>query len=206
MAKGLHGYDPLFKVHYPLHVFMKGRMSAWIAGQHVTIDGNMIKYMGHAVSFVKYMPAKPIKHGIKVFALCCTMPAVLLGFYVYCGKEEEVDGGTVNIVTNWFFEVSITGQRGQVLHTNNYYTSVKLVKRIFVKYGWTIIGMILTTDKKSHQDKDIPFLKLSNGARNSIKRGWYRDAVIKLKTPSVKKYYVQCTTWCDKKTSLLFEF
>ena len=69
---------------------------------------------------------------------------------------------------------------------------------MFEKYGWTIVGTILTTDKKSHQDKDIPFLKLSNGTRNNVKRGWFHEAVIKLKTPSGKNYYVQCTNWCDK--------
>ena len=35
------------------------------AGKHVTIDESMIWYMGRAISYVQYMPAKPIKHGIK---------------------------------------------------------------------------------------------------------------------------------------------
>ena len=66
---GTPGYDPLFKVCYVLDMFMNGIMLAWIAGALVTIDESMIKYMGRAVSYVQYMPAKPIKHGIKVFAL-----------------------------------------------------------------------------------------------------------------------------------------
>ena len=37
--------------------------------KHVNIDKRMISYMDRAVSFVQYMPAKPIKHGIKVYAL-----------------------------------------------------------------------------------------------------------------------------------------
>ena len=63
--RNVAGYDPLFKVRYPLEVMMKGMRGAWIAGQHVTIDESMIKYMGRAVTFIQYMPAKPIKHGIK---------------------------------------------------------------------------------------------------------------------------------------------
>ena len=32
-----------------------------------------------------------------------------------------------------------------------------------------------------------------------VERGWFREAVIKMKTPSGKTYYIQCTTWRDKK-------
>jgi len=40
-----------------------------------------------------------------------------------------------------------------------------------VKYGWTIVGTIVSTDTNLHEHKDIPFLKLSNGARNGVKQG-----------------------------------
>ena len=86
----MSGYDPLFKVCYPLDLMMKGMRAAWTAGKHVIIgDESMIRYMGRAVSYVQYMPAKPIKHGIKVFCLCCAVSAVLLSFEIYVGKEAE---------------------------------------------------------------------------------------------------------------------
>ena len=62
---------------------------AWQAGQRVTIDESMIKYMGRAVSYVQYMPAKPIKHDIKVYCLCCAVSGVILAFQVYTDKKEE---------------------------------------------------------------------------------------------------------------------
>ena len=74
-----------------------------------------------------------------------------------------------------------------------------LAKHIFEKYGWMIVGTITPTDKKSRSDHDIPFLKLSNGARNEVERGWFREAVIELKTKIGKRYYIQCTAWLDKK-------
>ena len=40
---------------------------------------------------------------------------------------------------------------------------------MFKKYGWTIVGTIVPTDKKSREDEDIPFLKLSNGAKIGVK-------------------------------------
>ena len=45
----------------------KGLIKVWHAGKNLSLDESMIKYCGRAVAFVQYMPAKPIKHGIKVF-------------------------------------------------------------------------------------------------------------------------------------------
>ena len=145
------------------------------------------------------MPAKPIKHGIKVFCICCAVSAIILGFKVYCGKEDGEDNTAVKICEQLAKEAGLTGARGRTLYTDNYYTSVALAKHMFEKYGWTIVGTFTPTDKKSRQDHDIPFLKLSNGARLSIKRGWYREACLKLKAPKGIVYYIQCTTWRDKK-------
>ena len=62
-----------------------------------------------------------------------------------------------------------------------------------------LIDTITPKDKKSREDLDVPFLKLSNGARLGLDRGWFREAVIKLKSKRGKVYYLQCTTWRDKK-------
>ena len=51
----------------------------------------MIKYCGRVVVFIQYMPKKPIKHGIKVFALCCAYTGYLLGYEVYLGKDTETN-------------------------------------------------------------------------------------------------------------------
>ena len=78
---------------------MKAMRTCWVAGERVTIDESMIRYMGRAVAFVQYMTRKPIKHGIKVFAICCAYTAVLLGFEVYCGAMmDDVDGSTDAVV------------------------------------------------------------------------------------------------------------
>ena len=70
---------------------------------------------------------------------------------------------------------------------------------MFERYGWTICGTVTPTDKKARQDEDVPFLKLSAGAVQEVRRGWYREAYIEMKTPTGKKYCIQCTTWRDKK-------
>ena len=44
------------------------------------------------------MPHKPIKHGIKAFAVCCSITAILLGFDVYVGKVTGATLTTIAIV------------------------------------------------------------------------------------------------------------
>jgi hypothetical protein len=63
-------YDPLFKVRLFIDALMASIKACWNAGDRVAIDESMIRYRGRAVSFIQYMPRKPIKHGLKVLAIC----------------------------------------------------------------------------------------------------------------------------------------
>ena len=89
--------------------------------------------MDHTISYVQYMPAKPIKHGIKVLALCCALSAVILLFKIYVGKEDDSDGTAIGVGNDLIVDAGLSGQRGRVLYTDNYYTSVKLAKHMFEK-------------------------------------------------------------------------
>jgi hypothetical protein len=80
---------PLFKIQPDLEVLTENMKLWWTAGQKICIDESMILYQGRAISFRQYMPAKPIKHGIKVFVLCCAMTGFLLSFEVYTGAKNK---------------------------------------------------------------------------------------------------------------------
>ena len=41
---------------------------------------------------IQYMMSKPIKHGLKIFALCCSKSGHLFAFAVYTGKDNTADG------------------------------------------------------------------------------------------------------------------
>jgi len=158
-GKGAIGFDPLFKVRHPLDVMMKGMCLAWNAGKHVMIDESMIRYIGRAVSYVQWMLAKPIKHGIKLFSLCYGVSAVILAFEVYVGKDDESkDKSALAVCDCLVDDAGLTANRDRDLYTDNYYTSVKLAKHMFDQYGWTIMGIIVPTNKESREDNDIPFL------------------------------------------------
>ena len=114
----------IFKLSHFMKKIMKGLCKAWTAGEKVTIDESMIRYFGRAVCFVQYMPCKPIKHGIKVFAVCCAYTAVLLGFKVYVGTEQvETVNTVIAVVQRMIEDGKLDAARGRTLYyTDNWYT------------------------------------------------------------------------------------
>eukprot|EP00956_Cyclotella_meneghiniana_P031351 scaffold82082_cov70-Cyclotella_meneghiniana.AAC.5 len=160
--------------------------TVWIAGDRVTvtIDESMIRYMGRAIAFIQYMPRKPIKHGIriKVFAVCCSYTGVLLGFEVYRGASavEGTDNSAVAVVDRLLNDNNLTNNcRGRILYTDNWYST------------WPLPTISTTSAVISSA--------LSNGAKDKVPRGWFREAYIELKTDTGKTFYVQHTTWKDHK-------
>ena len=166
----------------------------------------MIKYCGGAVAFIQCMPAKSIKHGIKVFCLCCAVTVVMLSFEVFCGKDNsKTDNTMVDICERLIHEADLVNNqtggmiRGHTIYSHNYYNSAKMAKHLFEKDRWTLVGTVVPTKKTCHFDEDLLFVKLSNGARNKLRRGGFCKAyMIKNLSRPRKAYYMQCATWKDK--------
>jgi hypothetical protein len=97
----------------------------------------------------------------------------MLAYYeVYCGnKDNKTDGTSVQVCDRLMKEVELIRSCGHTLYIDNYYTSMKPAKHLFEKSRWTLVGTIVPTDKETREDHVIPFLKLSNGAHNQLKRG-----------------------------------
>ncbi len=173
-----NNYDPLLKVNFVLKEVRSDIRRVWQAGKDVSLDESMIKYCGRAVAFIQYMPAKPIKHGIKVFCLCCAATAVMLSFEVYCGKDNSITDNTmVDICERLIPEADLVNNqtggmiRGCTIYSDNYYTPVKMAKHLHEKYRWTLVGTVVPMEKTSCSDEELPFVKLSNSARNKLRRG-----------------------------------
>ena len=119
--KGVRGYDPLFKFRYQLKIIIEGIRGVWTSGKHVNIGNIMIRYMGRAITYVQYMPAKPINHGIKLFAICCDISTIILGLKVYVVQEGDSYNTDLEICDEMVKEAGLTSTRGRTLYTNNYY-------------------------------------------------------------------------------------
>ena len=93
----------------------------------MAIDEGMIGYKGR-LSFKQYMPAKPTKYGIKLFAICDSVTGYCLKCHIYTGREDSLssdEGFTFNIVNKLISPYILYNH---ILYTDNFYTSIKLAK------------------------------------------------------------------------------
>jgi hypothetical protein len=195
---------PLFKIQPVLDVLTENMKLWWTAGQKICIDESMILYKGRAISFGQYMPAKPIKHGIKVFVLCCAVTGFLLSFEVYTGAKNKppLYDSNWGLIDKLICSAGLVGAYGRILYTDNYYTSMTVARKLYELYHWLFVGTYRLTTKERRGEDDFQFHKLSNGAMKSIPRGWSRRATREFDfcyESRIEKYCVQCTVWKDKK-------
>ncbi len=118
------------------------------------------------------MPVKPIKHGIKVYALCCANMGYLYMFEVYTGKGSTPNGSPKGVISRLLHGAGATGTTGRILYTDDFYTSLaERMKYIFVSFLILLVVIYALTKKKSRTADDCPVAKLSNGALKKVKRG-----------------------------------
>lgn len=56
--------------------------------EFVTIDEMLHPFRGRC-SFIQYMPAKPAKYGLKMYAMCDARTFYVYNFEIYCGKQKD---------------------------------------------------------------------------------------------------------------------
>eukprot|EP00106_Octopus_bimaculoides_P000255 XP_014767697.1 PREDICTED: piggyBac transposable element-derived protein 4-like [Octopus bimaculoides] len=79
-------YDPLYKVHTVINLFVNNYKTVFFPGKNLSVDETMIGYKGR-VHFRQYMPAQPTKRRIKVWEVCELETGYCINFDVYTGKK-----------------------------------------------------------------------------------------------------------------------
>ena len=100
-------------------------------GQKICVDESMILYTGHAIPWTQYMPNKPIKHGIKVWALCCARTGYLYNFAIYTGRSNVTESASTPIgVIDKLLDAPDAWKPGRIMYTDNWYTSLDLMRHL----------------------------------------------------------------------------
>ena len=97
-------------------------------------------------------------------------------FEIYTGKGGTRDGSPKGVISRLLHGAGATGTTGRILYTDNFYTSMAVMKHIFLSFSMLLVGTYALTKKKSRTAEDFPFAKLSNGALKRVNRGWKRMA------------------------------
>ena len=111
-----------------IDILSKNFRSNYHPGREVAIDEMMIGTRCRT-SFIQYMPKKPVKFGIKMWALCESKTGYCLEFQLYKGRENDTaeKGLTFRVCTdlmkNYYGE-------NHHLYTDNFYSSCALYNHL----------------------------------------------------------------------------
>ena len=97
----------------------------YIPDQNLSIDEQIIDTKCR-ISFIQYMPKKPKKFGIKIWAICEVGSGYVLGFQIYTGKTNGQSQNGSELAEKYL-------KKGYRLYFNNFYTSVDLLQYLATK-------------------------------------------------------------------------
>ena len=129
--------DKLRKVRYVVDAMKQACLAYYQPHQQVSIDERMVKSKAR-FGFKQYIKNKPVRFGVKIFALCDSKTSYCYRFEVYTGRDNasQPDTGlTHNVVMRLIAGLE---HQGYEVYTDNFYTSPGLLKSL------TDLGIDLT--------------------------------------------------------------
>lgn len=138
---GHPSYDVLYKIRNILNMFNTSMKREFVPTRQVSIDECMIPFKGR-VKFKQYMPAKPTKWGIKIWALADSNTGYICYTDVYTGKTDRPQGQLGEHVVKKCIEgADIVGQ-GYHVYVDNFFSSPKLFQDLFDNYQIAACGTV----------------------------------------------------------------
>ncbi|CAK1587987.1 unnamed protein product [Parnassius mnemosyne] len=134
--------DKLAPIRFVFETFVQKCKECFSTGEYVIIDEMLESFRGRC-SFRQYLPNKPDKYGIKIFAMVDARNFYTSNMEVYVGKQPERPM-FVNTSTNALVKrliESITGTNRNVT-IDNWFTSVSLARELLKDHKLTIAGTI----------------------------------------------------------------
>ena len=163
--------------------------------QHFAIDESMIRCFSRYCRWKQFMPRKPIKTGIKVFALVLSI-GFLYDWHVFRGSSDPTAGK--NAMYTLIHDILVTSgfdNIGCVMFCDAAFTSISLFRKLF-KRGIYAVGPInAKKPDKGADGNSWPHQQFKSGDTEYLARGWDRTAF----SPIDGGGWIQATVWRDNK-------
>ncbi|KAF7687854.1 PiggyBac transposable element-derived protein 4 [Cucumispora dikerogammari] len=142
--------------------------------QELAIDEGMCKYQGR-FSFKTYMPAKPVKIGMKFYILADSKSGFVINFRLYTGKYFSLKETICGLLTNHI-------GKNHTLYMDNYYNSVSLAQSLISDKIYCCGTMRMRRGEPEQYTKDKKLMK-KNDFKCAQKGGinillWYDKKVV----------------------------
>lgn len=159
-------FDKLAAVREFFSNFNKKCQENYSVSEYVTIDEKLEKFRGRC-AFRQYMPKKPAKYGLKLFALVDARTYYTYNMEIYAGQQPEgcfkVDNSPSSIVKRLCTPLYGSGRN---VTMDNWYTSYPLAKELLSK-KLTVVGTL-----KKKQSCDSSRISSNKEERNLFIHVW----------------------------------
>lgn len=124
-------------------LFIANYKNNFSMSQYVTVDEKLEGFRGRC-EFRLYIPSKPARYGIKIFALCDAKLFYTSNMEVYVGKQPP--GPYQNLVNTGMAIVDRLCEpiyrTARTVTTNNWFTSTSLCEKLGTERNLTMVGII----------------------------------------------------------------
>ena len=140
-------YDKLWKVRYLINALSSKCLELYNPHPQISIDESMIGTKCR-LSFIQYLPKKPVKWGIKVWVCADSVNGYIYTFDVYCGANStNVSASSNGVAYDVVFKLAQPCLRmGYTVYMDNFYSSPLLYKDLLAA-GTTATGTVRCTRK-----------------------------------------------------------
>ena len=140
-------YDKLWKVRYMLDSLSKRCLELYDPHRQLSVDESMIGTKCR-LSFIQYLPKKPVKWGIKVWVCSDARNGYIYTFSIYCGANSTDHSHPKGLSYGVVFKLlEHCLHKGYSVYMDNYYSSPVLFEDLLAA-GTVGTGTLRTTRKQ----------------------------------------------------------
>ena len=184
--------DKLAAIRDFFDAFVNNCKTSFNLSDYTTIDEMLHPFRGRC-SFIQYIPSKPAKYGVKMFALCDAKSFYTSNLEIYCGKQPDGPFAVSNIPADIVKRlISPIENSSRNLTTDNWYTSVPLSDYLLTK-KITLLGTL----KKNKTEIPQEFLPSKTRAVESTLFGFQVDKMLTSYVPGKNKSVILLSTLHD---------
>ena len=177
-ARSPNKFSPIRNV---FEIWNKSQLDAYVPGTNLTIDEQPVTFRGRC-PFRQYMPSKPRKYGIKIWAICDSTAHYVLKTDVYKGREIGEPKET-NLGLKVVLKLSEPFQKsGRNITSDNFFTNLELGRKLLMQ-NLTIVGTI----QKNTIKLPAEFVSTKDRKEFTTLYGFQKEAMIASYGPKKKK-------------------
>lgn len=165
--------DKLAAIRDVFENFVRNCQKLYYVGEYVTLDEKLEAFRGRC-SFRQYMPKKPARYGIKIFALADSRTFYTFNMEIYAGQQPDgpykKDNSSCEIAKRLLAPLYKSGRN---VTTDNWYTSYELANDL-LKHEISIVGTI----RKNKRVIPPEFASHKNREAHTTLFGFQKDVMI----------------------------